>query len=100
LGGYEDLVALLWDHGADVAATDVNGSTVLYWAAGEGREYVWQHREATRTRSRCWRGRHSTGQSKIHDAQIKFNILLGANREVTDQEIDKAAKDANVVSRL
>ena len=34
--------------------------------------------------------------SSLYQGTIRFNILLGANRDVTDEEIDNAAKDANV----
>ena len=33
----------------------------------------------------------------LYQGSIKFNILLGANRDVTQEEIDDAAKDANVL---
>ena len=34
--------------------------------------------------------------TSLYQGTIRFNILLGANRDVTDEEIDNAAKDANV----
>ena len=34
--------------------------------------------------------------SSLYQGTIRFNILLGANRDATDEEIDNAAKDANV----
>jgi ABC-type multidrug transport system fused ATPase/permease subunit len=34
--------------------------------------------------------------SSLYQGTIRFNILLGANKDVTDEEIDNAAKDANV----
>src|SRR5436190_20810442 len=34
----------------------------------------------------------------LYQGSIRFNILLGANRDVTQDEIDNAAKDANVLS--
>jgi ABC-type multidrug transport system fused ATPase/permease subunit len=36
--------------------------------------------------------------NRLYQGSIRFNILLGANREVTQEEIDNAAKDANVFS--
>jgi len=33
---------------------------------------------------------------RLYQGTIRFNILLGANGEVTQDDIDKAAKDANV----
>jgi ATP-binding cassette subfamily B (MDR/TAP) protein 1 len=33
----------------------------------------------------------------LYQGSIRFNILLGANRDVTQEEIDNAAKDANVL---
>ena len=49
-------------------------------------------------RSRRTPSNASTLNSRLYQGTIKFNIMLGANRDVTDEEIDNAAKDANVLS--
>lgn len=36
--------------------------------------------------------------SSLYQGTIRFNILIGANREVIQEEIDNACKDANVYS--
>jgi ABC-type multidrug transport system fused ATPase/permease subunit len=43
---------------------------------------------------------HCVSNARLYQGTIRFNILLGANRDASQEEIDQAAKNANVLTYL
>jgi ABC-type transport system involved in cytochrome bd biosynthesis fused ATPase/permease subunit len=43
---------------------------------------------------------HFTANVRLYQGTIRFNILLGANHDASQEEIDQAAKNANVLTHL
>lgn len=43
---------------------------------------------------------HCVSNLSLYQGTIRFNILLGANHDASQEEIDQAARNANVLTHL